>query len=300
MKNLILALSVLCAALIGCGDDTTTVLPQDTGGGEQADTSGDASMAEDAGMAEETGSGCEDRACTSSRDCGAGFTCVDGCCQESTTDPGGGGGTGEPCGDVTFQGECQGSTVVWCDNGSLAQIDCATEFVPGVAAECQFFDDEFGYYCALPVGETCLVDFGQGPQPLLCAGTDAGCMLSAEAATCTEGVGPCDASTFPETGGACVGDIFALICSVSQPVGYDCGALGGGCSDASCVELPIGAPCDTEGQLNCADGLTCEGASATALGACAEGEGGGGEGSGEGEGSAEGEGSGDAEGSGDM
>ena len=101
MKNLILALCSVCRPH-RLWRRHHHRLASDTGGGEQADTSGDASMAEDAGMAGDR-QRLRDRACTSSRDCGAGFTCVDGCCREATVRVA---AAGEPCGDVTFQGEC--------------------------------------------------------------------------------------------------------------------------------------------------------------------------------------------------
>lgn len=310
MKNLLFALALASAFLFACGDDSTTVIGEGGeggGSGDPADTGGDTAAETDAGTGDETSSGCDDRACTSSRDCGAGFVCQDGCCVENSGTPdAGGGGTTEPCGDVTFQGECQGDEAVWCQDGALQRINCATDFLPGIAGECRFFDDEFGYYCALPVDAACLVDLGDGsgPQPIFCAGDDPGCILTEDAAVCTENVGPCTPDSVPE-GGACVGDVLALVCNVNQPVGYDCAAFGGTCADAGCVDLPEGAPCDTDDVLACGDGLECEGASDTAFGDCVAGEGGGEGSGGEGEGSgSEGEGSGSpgesSEDSGDM
>ncbi len=30
----------------------------------------------------------------------------------------------DPCNGVTFEGECQGDTVVWCENNQINSIDC--------------------------------------------------------------------------------------------------------------------------------------------------------------------------------
>jgi len=51
-------------------------------------------------------------------------------------------GTAGDCGSVTFEGECQGDTVVWCDNGSLQTKDCASE-----DKACDLINDSVGYWC---------------------------------------------------------------------------------------------------------------------------------------------------------
>jgi hypothetical protein len=62
-------------------------------------------------------------------------------------DPGG-------CGDVNYQGYCDGSRVVWCENGSLHEKDCAEQ---GMA--CLWQDDAIGYNCLPAAGGCGDVDF---------------------------------------------------------------------------------------------------------------------------------------------
>ncbi len=51
------------------------------------------------------------------------------------------GGWGDAdCGDVTYEGECQGDTVVWCENG-LQSEDCG-------ASGCGW-GQEYGFYTCL-------------------------------------------------------------------------------------------------------------------------------------------------------
>ncbi len=57
-------------------------------------------------------------------------------------------GTG--CGDITFEGECQGDTVVWCQNGELATKDCSTS-----SQSCGFASAETGYWCVDAVATSC-------------------------------------------------------------------------------------------------------------------------------------------------
>jgi hypothetical protein len=69
------------------------------------------------------------------RDCGGqfcrqvdnvqGFACVDG-----------------TCGSLDYRGECVGDTARWCDNGSIAVLDCAAE-----GSTCGFIDDDTGFFC---------------------------------------------------------------------------------------------------------------------------------------------------------
>ena len=50
--------------------------------------------------------------------------------------------TASPCGDLTFEGECQGNEVVWCD-GTPQQLDCSLS-----GSTCGF-NDQAGYYDCL-------------------------------------------------------------------------------------------------------------------------------------------------------
>lgn len=48
----------------------------------------------------------------------------------------------EGCGDLTFAGECEGSTVWWCDAGVVQSHDCGTE-----GLTCGWIDRETGNWC---------------------------------------------------------------------------------------------------------------------------------------------------------
>ena len=48
----------------------------------------------------------------------------------------------DACGDITFEGECQGDTAVWCNSGALQSLDCSA-----AGKGCGFVSDEVGYYC---------------------------------------------------------------------------------------------------------------------------------------------------------
>lgn len=90
----------------------------------------------------------------------------------------GNGGQCEPeteCGDVTYEGECDGSAVIWCDAGVLKSYDCTTQ------------NKTCGYQ--LPAGYTCI----DGCVPL-CAGKTCGddgcggaCGTCPGDDTCTDG-----------------------------------------------------------------------------------------------------------------
>ena len=54
-------------------------------------------------------------------------------------DPGAGGGA---CGGVTYQGECQGDSVVWCEAGAIKTVDCAAR-----GKSCAWESDAVGYNC---------------------------------------------------------------------------------------------------------------------------------------------------------
>ena len=156
------------------------------------------------------------------------------------------------CGDVTFQGECDGTVVRYCvEDTELVEEDCAD-----VAENftCGYISEDFGNYCVLPAGDSCLVDLGEGAQPWFCAGTEPGCIIGAGGeSACTENVGTCDPAV---EDAACVGDMLVQACLETQPFGIDCAALGGTCGEAQCSGLPVDSIC-AEDLLNCAEGLTC-------------------------------------------
>lgn len=48
----------------------------------------------------------------------------------------------DPCGGLTYQGECQGAVARWCENGKIKSNDCARE-----GKACGWVDDSTGFYC---------------------------------------------------------------------------------------------------------------------------------------------------------
>ena len=48
----------------------------------------------------------------------------------------------DPCGGLTFQGECAGDTARWCDAGEIKTVNCAER-----GDTCGFVDDETGFFC---------------------------------------------------------------------------------------------------------------------------------------------------------
>jgi hypothetical protein len=264
----LIALSAL-ASFVACGDDDPAAVPSEDSG--TADT--DSGVDTGADTTPDVGSVCgEATECLRLSDCGdAGLTtpsCVEGCCVEGTpVDP------PDPvaeCGEVTFQGECEGAVVRWCQDGALQEIDCAG-FYEGTVGTCEFFTEEFGYYCAAPEGFAC---FGEGTA--FCGGEgDSGCLVSdltvATGSACSGFESDCappeDAEA--EFAGYCEGDIAVWSCNVNQPTGFDCAAMGGACDAGTCVNLQPEATC-FDGLLECAPGLDCVG-EADQPGAC-EGE----------------------------
>jgi hypothetical protein len=49
---------------------------------------------------------------------------------------------GEGCGNISFEGQCQGSTLIWCEGDQLYQADCAE-----ISYECGYKDAQTGYDC---------------------------------------------------------------------------------------------------------------------------------------------------------
>jgi hypothetical protein len=271
MRTLVLrAFAISALLLVACGDETTNV-PADTGGGggggetdaSTTDTGGatDAGGESDAAVCE---SGVE---CARIADCAsaglAGAVCQDGCCIEGT---GGGGGTdagggGEPCGEVTFQGECDGTIVRWCDTESdtLGEVDCA-DFYGATPGTCAWFGDDFGFWCGVEGSGSCITD--DGSIALCASAEDAACVVTGPtpdevAFTCAEpGLGACDSEAFDAA--YCEGNNLVASCTVVQPLVFDCTSFGGTCADGTCVGATEGSIC-TEDSILCAEGLECVG-----------------------------------------
>ncbi|MBS2026859.1 MAG: hypothetical protein JST54_03055 [Deltaproteobacteria bacterium] len=185
-------------------------------------------------------------------------------------------GTIDPgCGTVSEQGSCQdsdaGSIAVYCysndldDGGTgIVNLDCSTLVADDPNFACGEVSTDYGVDCMAATGTDCgFVDQQGNPLFSFCQGTGAGCVLGASGAKCETGLTPC--SNFPDGGRApavCSGNLLVAACQVNQPVDYDCSAFGGSCSNAQCVNLTAGAPCDLpdagEIVFVCGSGLHCD------------------------------------------
>jgi hypothetical protein len=63
-------------------------------------------------------------------------------CGGTSSSSSSGGTTTDPCGGVTYVGQCSGNTVVWCENSSLHKLSC------GTSSQCKY-DTQHGYYNCL-------------------------------------------------------------------------------------------------------------------------------------------------------
>jgi hypothetical protein len=208
----------------------------------------------------------------------------------SDSDSAGGGDTsgGTPCGDITEEGTCEGDTLRFCRDGALLTFDCRAgyfeaELFGEVTGTCQLINDSYGYDCVVATGDTCVGAQSHGDHsdyfPVLCAGQRQGCVAAAEDQfVCKADVGACEAGAVEPF---CLGDVLVLECAQSQPIGFDCVAMGGKCEvhegEAVCGDLPQGAACHIhdhdheepdpghehnhggfEPITECAEGLTCD------------------------------------------
>lgn len=268
--SLIYAMILIMAAFLGaCGEDDSgsgSGDGSDAGrGSSTTDTGGtggtDLGAMTDSGGGGGTGGTCGTATpCGGNADCGSGEFCNGGCCA-TTGGGGGGGGTGggEACGDLTFEGECDGTTAAWCDTDSDTRqsVDCAT-FYPETPGTCTFVSDDLGYWCAVSEGGTCIFQGDEGPIPAPCLGDGAACVLGTADATCTNGVGACTED------GECLGEKYVLACDGGQAIAYDCAETGGTCTETGCADQGDGGPCG-EGAFGdgtnstCATGFVCNG-----------------------------------------
>lgn len=157
-----------------------------------------------------------------------------------------------PCGSVTFEGECNGAVLSYCDPDDevLIVVDCAEEL--DERATCIEVDKDYGADCAMAVGQACLFDFGGELVQMFCQGARAGCLETDTDAICVENVGPCTEDDIY----TCSGNRLVWDCSVNQPHLIDCAAFGGTCGDTVCENIPEGSFCE-EDVLICAAGLEC-------------------------------------------
>jgi len=112
------------------------------------------------------------------------------------------GGSSEPssnCGSVTYEGECSGEVLQYCDNGTLTTVDCSDQ-----GRQCEF-NSQSGFYDCVVSGS------GSGGS----AGSSGDPPATDECGTVT-------------TEGECSGDVLSY-CSSGSLVTLDCAASGQGC-----------------------------------------------------------------------
>ena len=49
------------------------------------------------------------------------------------------------CPGIDPQGQCRGTTAIWCEGGEIRSVDCAT-----INRPCEWIDDDTGFYCGEP------------------------------------------------------------------------------------------------------------------------------------------------------
>jgi hypothetical protein len=52
-----------------------------------------------------------------------------------------------PCGTITFEGCCDGSSAIWCQDGAIQELDCATADPDAGPMECGWLVEQAYYYC---------------------------------------------------------------------------------------------------------------------------------------------------------
>jgi V8-like Glu-specific endopeptidase len=118
----------------------------------------------------------------------------------SGSNGGSSGSTTDPCSGISYEGQCNGNVAVWCDNGQLAQHDCASD-----GKVCGYTGSQYGYYCmAAASGST-----GGGST-----------------------ADPCGGYTYA---GTCEGSV-AVWCENNQIKRYDCASAGKSCGYISSSE----------------------------------------------------------------
>ena len=189
-------------------------------------------------------------------------------CQDANT------GISALCEGITGKGQCDGNVLSYCNaNNVRVTTDCPTEFLPevGSGATCRLIDNDFGYDCAFPTGESCLYDSGADIVPLSCSDDGDACLIDVtneKGFVCTENVPLCTVPAANEVfTPVCDGDFLFVDCLAGQqPLGYDCAANGGTCTADGC-RVGQNALCD-ELVFICEAGFVCQGLTAELYGQC--------------------------------
>ncbi len=169
--------------------------------------------------------------------------------------------TGGACGEITFDGCCDGAVLTWCEGGALETIDCSDN------ATCGWSEADGFYNC----GTDGLED-PSGVLPLACNLDSGGGDPDPPVGGCGDvtDVGCCDGATLTWCE---VGELMTLACESAETCGwsqvdgyYDCGTDGaaepGGdwpktCGDAGGgdPDPPVGG-CGDVTDVGCCDGAT--------------------------------------------
>ncbi len=186
----------------------------------------------------------------------------------SATDAGSPVDAGSGCGTLTFEGECVGTLLRYCDEGAIVEEECADTSAPngGAALTCVEISADFGFACAALTGEECVSDEAL----YFCTGTQAGCVDNGVTGVCTENLG-----AFTETDiGTCDGEDLIVDVIETQPYILECAEVGGTCDAAAsiCVGADLDMPCFAD-FIDCDDGLECTDNICTTAPAEGEGEG---------------------------
>ena len=170
--------------------------------------------------------------------CPPGETCEAGICEPIPSE----------CGDITFEGCCDGDTLFWCENGQIHSYNCA-------AGSCGW-DGEDGYYnCGTSGGSD-----PSGQHPKDCGGCQPDCT---EKECGDDGCGGACGFCGPLEScisGACVPDCTPDCTGKNcgpDGCGGSCGACPAGqvCTVAGLCEIPAD-PCGDIGYVGCCDGDT--------------------------------------------
>ena len=176
--------------------------------------------------------------------CGAGESCEAGQCIN-------------PCGDITYEGCCEGGIVKWCEDGAIQEVDCVNN-AQSPGPTCGWAESEGYYWCnetgADPSGtfpENC-----DGCEPIDCTG------LACNADNGCDGTCGCAAGETCEAGvcEACVPNCMGVTCG-DDGCGGSCGecAEGESCHEyGQCVEACMGISyegcCSDDGVAKYCDG----------------------------------------------
>jgi 3D (Asp-Asp-Asp) domain-containing protein len=131
-------------------------------------------------------------------------------------------GGGSSCGAITFEGECQGQTLRWCENDVLRTADCAAQ-----GLTCAYQDATVGYNCVAGYGDA------PAPAPAPTCG-DGWCDTGEDCSSCPSDCGACPSGG----GGPTCGDGWCDAGEDCSSCPSDCGACSGGggptCGDGWC------------------------------------------------------------------